>query len=172
MSMDELKLPVALASRKDAFSNLEDALNTLIKQIGDLSQKFGIKSNVRAIDIGRGRVKISRPFFNVPKVVRLSNGELRDDYRSGISAKYLWDNYHNEKSFVFNAQAKIYENTLVEFFVKNFEEIKQSPFFDTFEGNEAEFEDVQWNLNDGTIVSKFRIKHVFCKNLKEIYIEP
>ena len=172
---DEIRIPLSLGNRKDRLSSLEKALNSFFKAVGFVFSIFGDNQTQNLISNRVGLVKVSNEFFNTPKVLKLNgNGKLPSDYRTGLSAKYLYDNYINTKSFVannFKKQRRLFQGVEIPFSFKDYKEVIQNSYFTTNTGKRGKINSLVWSIDADTAEIDYYIEDIYTKNLKEEFIE-
>ena len=175
LGFDEIRQNVALGSRKTELTDLENALNSFFKAVGFLFSTFGDNSTEKLISNRIGFLKISNQFFNIPKILKVnSSGKLTNDSRTGLSAKYLWENYINQKSFVENnykKQRKIQEGVTIPFNFLNYKQIINNSYFTDSQGKKGKILDLLWNIDKDTAEIDYYIEEIYTKNLKEEFYE-
>ena len=165
---DRTDFPVALGSVKDTWSPLEDSLKALFRLFKSASQLLKNSKNIPDFEIGRNRIKISEPYFGVPKLIELKNGSA---VRDKIKARSLWENYHSEKSFVYNAQEKIQTEMRIKFTLADFKKLLRNNRFETADGRRGYFTSLRWRRGSEYALADYRIKDVYCKGLSETITE-
>jgi hypothetical protein len=162
---DRIDLPVALGSVKDSWSELEDALQSFARGLQKARNILGISKNIPDFDIGRNRIKISKPYFGVPKLIEFKNG--KPSAKDKIKAISLWRNYHSERSFVYNAQEKIQTEMKIKFTLNDFKTLLRNNRFETADGRRGYFTSLRWRRGSEYALADYRIKDVYCKGLSE-----
>ena len=171
---DEVNIPMALGTRADKLSALEQGLKVLFFTADILIKLFGGKTFAEKINQHKGSLLISAPSFNTPKLICLVNGVIPSNHRDLLSAKTLFDKYHWYKSFYRNpskAQRLIFENIRVPFIFNNFITTSKNSYFTTIDGKRGKFLSYNWNIGDDSAIASYYIESEYEKNLKETTIE-
>lgn len=172
---DAIRIPCALPTRKNGLTQFEQKLNAVCQIADSIINFFGGNSQLSAYITSRvGMIKVSSDAIQVPKLIKYVNGTIPANYRDIWSAKYLWDTYHNRKSFVQNNWGNQY---------RNFDE-RSIPFgFTGFisllnygsclrqNGDVAEVKQFKWVMSHERAVVDYKVKEIYTKNLKEIFRE-
>lgn len=174
---EKIDIPFGLATRKDDLSRVEELMKFLAGIIDGIINFFGGNSNFEQTIADReGMLKISNRTFRKPKIVPLVGGFIPANHRSIWSALVLYDKYHNERSFVTNAngnQYAIHKDITIPFSFANFLELLQSNFFVTPTGQSGKIENFKFLIDGDKAVVDYRIHEVFATNLIETQItEP
>jgi len=171
--LDEVRLNVALANRKDKFTLLEARLKDLAQLADTVINALGGDSNLASrIKKRLGFIKVGDDSWNLPKVAKLnSNLGLDANHRELWSAKYLWENYHISNSFVFGNQKRLFTDQEIEVCPSDFENLLKNSYFTSNDGV-GKFTKLQKALNSSKAIGDYWIREVYDRNLKEEYIEP
>lgn len=174
--LDQVQIPVALGSRKDGLNDVEKALAIAAGAADDVIGFFGGSSNLRdKITTKIGMLKVSHSIHSVPKLVPLVNGRIPSNHRNRWSAKVLYDNYHNEKSFVannFGNQYELFKDVTVPFGLSEFLQLIKNSFFTTFDGKEGKVDSIKWAIGSDKATMDYRVRETYTKNLIETFVEP
>ena len=169
--IDEVSIPLALGNTKQRLTRLEDlilsfagiaeaAINTLG---GNKDFKSKIKNRVNIL-------KVSNPEHSVAKLLYMEGSSIPANHRDLISAEYLYDNFHNAKSFIennFRRQRLRFENIKVPFNFKDFKELSENPYFITQNGVQGKFERLEWTIDGDYAEASGWIRSLYTKNLVE-----
>lgn len=103
--LEDIKMGVALGSRKDGLNEIENAVKKLAQIADSVVNFFGGNSNLaQKIQNRVGMLRVSQNATNVPKLLYLTeqNGALKmpANYKDFLSAKTMWEDYHVEDSWV------------------------------------------------------------------------
>lgn len=169
----EVRLPIALATRKEQLSTLETSLNSFLEVANSLFSVFGVSNSETPIQARIGMMIISQPFFSVPKMLKMKGSKLDSNYRNVVSAKNIWEKYHSYDSFVTNEkrQRKVYSNIRIPFSFSDYKKITKNSYFTTAEGQKGKFTSLEWIVEGDYAEASFWIEEVYTKNLKEEVIE-
>ena len=167
--LETKKFPVALGNKKTELSALEiafeafiDAANFVLK-IFDKNAAIPIPDRINSL-------KISQPFFNIPKTLKMKGSKLASDSRSGLSAPYLWEQYLNYDSFVranYKRQRKVFENIEIPFSYEDYKKLTKNSYFTTSTGEVGKFTSLTWVIEKDRAEGSFWVEEVYTKNLKE-----
>jgi hypothetical protein len=171
----EKRFPIALGNRKNSMTDLEKGLQSFIKVATSLFSTLGKSQNLKTISDRIGQLKVSQDFFDKPKLLKVLNRKLTNDYRNNLSAKYLWDKYISYNSFISNnykRQRKIYENVVIPFSFLDYQKITENSYFTTFDGKRGKFTNLNWVIESDKAEVSFYIEEIYTRNLKEEIYEP
>lgn len=173
---DRVDIPYDLGNRKNGLNNLEQFALDLFEKIEDFLNFFGSNSNLTNFITQRVGVNmLETDLLHVPKLMKLqSNFRLQANNRTVWSAKYLYDNYHNQGSFVLNNfgyQYYVYKNVRVPFGFTEFNQLTQNSYFSDSNGRLCKLEQIVWNVSQDFALIDYRVKEKYTANLQEVYIE-
>ena len=121
-------------------------------------------------------MKVETNNHTVPKVVYLDeNGRLPADHRDLLGAKYLWDNYINELSFIqnnFRRQRKVYTGIEIPFGWRDFQNLINNSYFVLPDGRRGKVTDIEWIISRDKATLSYWIEEKYTSNLTETFIEP
>ena len=174
--LDLVNLPVALGNRKDSLTGFEKLLAEVAKIFDELSKVFGGNSNLsNQIKNKIGVLKVSSNNHSIPKLLWLEGTKLPKNHRDLLSAKVLWNKYHNEKSFISNnykRQRVYYEGEKIPFGFDDFVKIIDNSYFKDLNGKLGKIVDLEWSMNRDYAIISYWQEEIYTKNLKETFIEP
>lgn len=157
--LEEIRIPLALGTRRDTLSVLDEVLRFFANIVDKVVNLFGGKLDLTGqIDSHRGKLLISSNSFSIPKLVVIQNGVIPQNHRDILSAEALYRNYHYWRSFKNNpqnTQGRIYENIRIPFEFANFIKTNQSPYFTTFEGKRGKFTQLKWSVAKDEAIADF-----------------
>lgn len=172
---DDNSIPLSLGNRKDELSNVEKLVKLLAEIIDGYISFFGGSSNfAQRVENRVGMMKISGRTFRIAKLVNFNGTDLDVNHRDTWSAKYLWDTYKNEVSFVennFGGQWRPYKDIVIPFSFDNLLEVLDNAFCITGDGRSAKFESFLYNQDEQSVVANFRVREIYTKNLGHNFIE-
>lgn len=192
---NEVSIPFALANRKTELTRVEElltsvniALNVLQSAInsitGILNRIPGVNFNQVSIGASfnpsdRLRVmRISNEYTTIPKLLPLTsvNGNLLmpENDRDKLSARFLYENYINEGSFVdnnFGNQYKIYKGVKVPFTLSDFIQLINNSYIYDTDGTPAKVDKISWVIGEDYAEIDYRRQEAYSVNLREIKIE-
>ena len=118
---------------------------------------------------------MEKDLVRVGKLMRLNNQlKLAANQRDNFSAKFLYNNYHNEKSFVLNNygnQYRTFEGQRIIFGYSQFLELVNNNYLTTQNGNSGKITKFAWTIDQDTAITDFRVKQIWTTNLSERTIE-
>lgn len=167
--LETKRIPVALGTKKTELSSLEKALSSFFDAANFVLKVFN-KNSSNPVQDRVNMLKISQPFFNVPKVLKMKGSKLSNDSRSNLSAPYLWNTYLNYDSFVqnnFSRQRKVFEGIEIPFSFEDYKKVKENAYFITENGQRGKFTSLQWIIEADRAEASFWIEEVYTKNLQE-----
>jgi len=173
---DRIDIPYALANRKNELNAFEKLVRQVFEKIDDFINFVGGNGNNAAKITARvGVLKIETDYVNTAKLIKLnSNDRLNPNHRDVWSAKYLYDNYINEGSFILNNygnQHYLYKKVRIPFGTKDFNELINNVYFYDCNGDRAELELIEWDVSKDFALLDYRVPTIWTKNLEETYIE-
>ena len=182
-NLEERAFPVALATRKDSLNGFEKTLKVLASIIdgvvNTISTLFFISgsSNLAASIADKiGIMKVETNNHRVPKVVYLDEtGKMPANHRALLSAKYLWNNYIDEVSFIadnYRRQRKVFTGVEIPFGWSDFQKLINNSYFVTQDGTRGKVTDIEWTISKDRAVISYWIEERYTTNLVETYIEP
>jgi len=128
-------------------------------------------------------LKISQDITKLPKLLACdtiteANAPylvLKNNQRDSLSAKYLYDNFIIDASFVANSyrgQWKLYENISIPFSRSAFVAIGNNNYFQDMNGAVCRMDKVEWEHGKDRAVVSYRVREPYCTNLTETFINP
>ena len=176
-------IPLALGSRKDSLTDLEQAFSTVSGLFDNMINVLTVITNAPPSTLSANfnkrlyALRISEQFTGAPKVLNLAGVaslQLPTNHRDNLSAKALWDKYINKQSFVdnnFGGQYKIFRNIKVPFTLNDFISLKENSYFYDTDGARAKVDKISWKIGDDFAVIDYRKEFVYTRNLVETKIE-
>jgi hypothetical protein len=180
---DEVRIELALGNQKENKNKIEEMLGALYNGINDIANIFGIgvSPTVAAYQHIASALKIQDDQTKMPKLLKcvtinIAGGQykvLANNQRDVCGAKYFYDNYIIDKSFVANnyrAQWRIYENIIIPFSRSSFVAIGNNNYFYNSDGDVCRMEKITWEHDKDKAVATYRIRKPYDTNLKETII--
>jgi hypothetical protein len=176
-------IPLALGSRKDSLTDLEQAFSVVSGLFDSMIDVLTVITNAPPSTLSANfnkrlyALRISEQFTGAPKVLNLAGVaslQLPTNHRDNLSAKALWDKYINKQSFVdnnFGGQYKIFRNIKVPFTLNDFISLKENSYFYDTDGARAKVDKISWKIGDDFAVIDYRKEFVYTRNLVETKIE-
>ena len=172
--LNEVRIPLSLGNRKEGLTSLENALNSFITTANNLFGVFGASNTFPLLTKRVGLLKVSTQFFNNPKILKVKSSKLPTDYRTGLSAKYLYDNYINYDSFVQNnykRQRKVYQGVTIPFSYSDYKKVLNNSYFTTNQGKNGKITSLNWTIESDKAEIDFYIEEIYTRNLTEEFYE-
>lgn len=173
---EKVEIPYALGNRKAGLNEFEKFARKVLRAVDDFVNYFGGNADGEgSINARIGYLKLETDYVHVPKLMKMdsSNRLLLND-RNTWSAKYLYNNYHNEDSFVLNNfgnQYYLYTNVRVPFGFEEFNQLTQNSYFYNQNGDICKLKQISWNVSKDFALIDYRVKTKYTSNLVESYIE-
>lgn len=175
--LDRVNIPYALGNRKNELSGAENTILEVAKTIDTLTSSsfFGKRTNFASQIRGKkGMLIVSQNNHSVPKLLYMPGSRIPSNHRDELSAKALWDNYHNEKSFIFDnfkKQRKVFTGEQIPFGFDDFSKLIKNSYFRE-NGKLSKVTKLEWNMSNDTAVIDYWQQEIYTKNLKETFVEP
>lgn len=176
--LEQVRIPLALGTRRDKLSVFETTAKVLFFTFDLIIKLFGGKTIGESINEGRGRLLISHNSFSTAKLIYLdSSGTIPKNHRGYLSARALYNNYHNWRSFKTNpeyAQKLIFKNIKIPFGFSDFIKTQKFSNFTTKSGTEGRFRNLKWHMSKDFAVAEYEVyqQYVNPDLLIETFIEP
>lgn len=168
-------------------------INAILKFIEDLNSKLsviGININLdlpeieeiedpkldELIDNRLGMMNLEKDYFQVPKFVLLDVNDSDDKTKlaasnqTQVNANYLWENFHQSKSFkpsAVSAQRILKEYTNVEMNLTEFQQVLTEGLAKLPNGTVCDVTSCKWNPSDRLATFSIEIRQLYTNNLKE-----
>lgn len=172
---ETIEFQVALGNRKNELNALENVLSRLAGIVDSVVNTLGGSSNLSSsIKNKIGVLKVSQNDYSIQKVLALRGGRLPVNHRDILSAKYLYDTYINESSFVannFGGQKTVYPGVRIPFGLNDFLKLINNSYGRDGDDNIIKFTKIEWNIDADFATADFYVKEAHSKNLKEEFIE-
>lgn len=170
----DVKFGVCLGNRKDDLSGFENYLYDVAVSFDKVLSFFGKSSNFAGkIKSTIGIMVVGNNNYMKPKVVKL-NKSNRLVPRSEWSAKYIYETYYRNGSFVYNnwyGQKRLYESE-IPFGLDDFMKTITNSYCTDVNGKVIKIEYLKYNFDKDKAMVKYYIREPYTKNLKETYVEP
>ena len=185
--VDRLTIPLALGNNKETKNYIETAVGSiifLVKSIANLIPGVSAGAFLDAYSHIKQALKVSEEVWSVPKLIttttiQLENKDykiLENNHRDKLSAKYLYNNYLKNGSFVSdggrNQWVSLANEISVPFGFSNFVELLESNFMKDQEGEDVRIESVKWIISQDRATVAYRKRQQYDKYLIEEFIEP
>lgn len=180
--LSEVRMPFALADRKDELTEVETALRGMLAFIDGLVNFFGGNSNLaNQIDTRIGMMSLSADTISVEKLLIIDNEEIPSAYSDQLHAIDMWG-FHCLNSFVptpdpYNGnklvhnQHHVYTGVKVNFCYQDYLALLNSnKFYDKY-GRIGTMLLLKWNVFLGTAEIDYKIKELHSKNLTLVFSE-
>jgi len=175
--LDSVRIPVGLANRKNELNNTEKFLATLLGAIDELVEFIGFSSD-QASEVTRrvGMLLFEKEMISTPRLMRLNNSNKLDaNHRDKWSARYLYENFHVEKSFVGNnyaGQYRVFQDIKIPFGFSDLLKVLNNSYFTTNQGAQGKILSLQYQMDKDFAIATYRVQEIFTRNLKQTLIEP
>jgi len=174
-NLDETRFNLALGNRKDELTDIEEALELLASAADKIINLFGGNFSLAGAIQGRkGMLKQWNNIHNLAKLIVIENSRLPKNHRDQLSARHLWEEYHNYKSFVendFEKQRKIYTDVGIGFGLEDFLTLIDNNYFTTADGRTGKITKFTWNVSKDSAKADFWIENKYTENLQQTLIE-
>ena len=175
-NLTRVDIPLALGNRKESLNGFEQSLASLANLFDSVASIFGGRPNLaKKIKNKVGVLQVSNNNHTVPKLLWMNGNRLPSNQRNLLSAKTLWDKYHNYNSFVdngFGKQRVYYENEVVPFGLSSFVQLLNNSYFRDEFGRVGKIVDLEWNMDKDFATLSYWVQQPYTNNLKETFIEP
>lgn len=177
--LDEVRMGVCLASRKDKAYGIENFIKDMAAAMDGIINLFGGSGTYEAkCKDSIGLMIIGVNNYAKPKVVKC-NGGMRLVDRDNWSAKYIYETYYKGKSFVETinsipnyGQKKIYKNVRIPFGMDDYINLISNSYITDSEGKQGKVMSLKWRFSADVADIDYFIREAYTKNLTETFIEP
>ena len=174
---DRIDIPYQLPTRKAGLSPTEKTFLGLFQIIDSLVNLFGGNSQLaQKITARIGMLKMETDYVYVPMILKLNTSlKMSASYRDTWSAKYLWDTYLNERSFVannFGGQWRDKTANGIGFGLSDFVALTNNAYFYNDENVKSRARKISWKIASDSANFDYSVNEAYTKNLKEITFEP
>lgn len=173
--LDENKMTVSLANRKDELNGLENTIKDLASFMDEVVNTFGGSSDLAGgIEAKVGVLKVSDNSHSVSKLVYLSGGKIPQNHRDLFSAKVLYQKYYNYKSFVqnnFGRQRLVYQSVKIPFGLTSFLQLIDNSYFYDNQNRLGKIINIDWAIMKDYAIVDYWIQEIYAPNLKETFLE-
>lgn len=173
---ERISLPVCLGNRKEGLTNLEKAIKAVASLADKLIKLFGGNSSLaNKVQAKVGLLKVAQENWSLPKVVKLDSNLRVPSSRSVWSAKYLYENFYQYKSFVlngYNYQRRIFIDKEIPLCIEDYNKLIENSYFVTDSGALGKFTSLEMEVDTNKAVASYWIEEIFDENLNESYVEP
>ena len=173
---DESRIPCALPNRKDKLSFLEEKVLEVAQVIDGVVNFFGGSSNNAARIKSRvGLLKVTGDNIDVAKLMLLNSGgafgyTIPTNHRNILNAKYLWNNYVSDRSFVAHGkrgQKQLFKDLKIPFGFSDFLQLINNSYCTTQTGQQAKIERIAWSFDQDFAIVDGWIREPYTNNLTE-----
>lgn len=173
--LDSIKIPMSLGVRKDGYTEIERSLIALTNVVDGFLGLFGASTGLSSKLKNRaGLIRQGTRFHSIPQLVLLEGDRVPKDYRNRLSAKYLYENYINQKSLIANnffEQTIVFDDAVRPMDLAGFKEAIKNKYFTLSDGRQAEFNSIVWTFDSTQAVVDYEVHEVYTKNLRETGFE-
>ena len=173
-NLGQVRLPFALASRKNDLTIVEKALKDMAQTVDKTVNTLGGNSSLSSKISNRiGMMVLTADTTSVDKVLIIDNEVIPAGVN--IKARDLW-NYHLVDSFApildpitgqtIHNQYKVYENVTIPFCSNDWYSLINNNKFTTPSGDIGEITDIEWDVYNEKATINYKIKYLYTNNLK------
>jgi hypothetical protein len=170
----EVRLPFALATRKNELTTIENTLKFFLQAIDKTVNALGGSSSLGSSITNRiGMMVLTADTTSTDKILRMENEVMPAGLR--LKALELWD-FHLINSFVPNFdpitnqivhnQFKVYKNVTIPFCVEDWNALTNNNKFIAPDGSIGEISDIEWDIYNEKATINYKIKYLYSTNLK------
>lgn len=175
--LDRIDFPICLPNSKNKRSVLEELVFNMAKFCDNLSKVIGQKSNFAGnFDSAVNNIlMVSSNNWVLPKLVPLKGKNVPSNHREICSAKYLYQKYHQGKSFVVGdklGQKINYDNIDIPFNIRDLKDTLNTGAFILPDGRKARFKELTFLVGQDTANVNIEVQEPYTDRLKEYYYEP
>jgi hypothetical protein len=180
---DEVRIELSLGNQKEKKNYIETVLSTMISGINYIANLLGVgvPATISAYQHISKALKLQDDQTKMPKLLRCESittagatyKVLTNSHRDNCGAKYFYDNYIIDKSFVsnnFRAQWRIYENIVIPFSRSSFVALGNNNYFYNSDGDVCRMEKLTWEHDKDKATCTYRVRKPYDTNLKETII--
>lgn len=191
---EQIRIPYALAVRKDALDDLIDLFTTTSQQFQQAKDTILFYFNqvqsilgssfpalalfTQTIANRTGCMKVENHFFSIPKIVYLeSDNRIPVNYSTIVGAVALSNNYHSYKSFVpgvrnpsnpADTNAKdVYTDVTIPMGIDQFNQLITNSYFTTVNGDIGKFTSIKWKKDRDKALTSFWVQSQWAVNIEE-----
>lgn len=183
----------ALITASNSIISIVNAIGDIIDTLGNILDFFGIDNNLEGpnvqplqyVNFGAivndriGMLMLENDSVLVPKALLIERGseprknKIYADHKTYLSAKYLWDNYHNINSFVPtsqnpNANQWKIKTVNVRFSLSDFLLVKNNNRIFDSQGRKCLIDSLKWNPWNNYATITYRVNELYTSNLKQV----
>jgi hypothetical protein len=180
---DEVRIELSLGNQKEKKNYIETVVSVMISGINYIANLLGasVPATISAYQHISKALKIQDDQTKMAKLLRCESitvagstyKVLTNSQRDNCGAKYFYDNYIIDKSFVSNnyrAQWRIYENIVIPFSRSSFVAIGNNNYFYNSDGEVCRMEKLTWEHDKDKATATYRVRKPYDTNLKETVI--
>jgi hypothetical protein len=182
---DEISVPWALGNQKETRNLIEEVVSGISTLFAAIANLFGIPvpKYLSAYKHISKALKISQDITKLPKLISCdtiteANAPylvLKNSQRDKVSAKYLYDNYINDASFVANSyrgQWRLYDGISIPFSRSAFVALGNNNYFQDMNGDLCRMDKIEWEHGKDRAIASYRVRVPYTTNLTETFINP
>lgn len=173
---EDTRIPMALPTRKDQLSPVETVLAVLAAIVDGVINFFGGNSNFAGQILSRvGIMKVTGEEIQTGKLIPFQQGGFYDinipaNHRQIWSAKYLWNTYVSNDSFVlhnYRGQKWQFEELRIPFGFEDFLQVINNSYCITQAGEPAKIERLAWEFDSDYALISGWVRKPYTRNLEE-----
>lgn len=168
--LKEVAIPMALATRKDNLTTIEQVLKGIVTVLDALTGQLGNGNSLSGKIKNRvGAMNLSSKLINTDKVVVMAGTRLTKEQHEYTGAAILWEKYHSIESFVpingVHNQYYLYKEQPIKFCFKDFVSLANGNNVQTQTGERAEIETLEWDVLANKATITYRVNRLYDLNL-------
>jgi len=178
-NLGEVRLPFALASRKNDLTVVEKALKEMAQSVDKAINQLGGNSSLASKITKRiGMMVLTADTISTDKLMRIDNEVIPAGFK--LQASDLWD-FHKINSFVpildsktgqnIHNQYKVYTGVTIPFCSEDWQLLTKNNKFIAPDGSIGEISDIEWDVYNEKATINYKIPYLYTNNLKLSYNE-
>ena len=161
---EPVNIPYQLGSRKERLNPLEALLNEFFGTVESVLSVFGQSFNSRFTD-KIGALKVSTNNWTLPILIPLQGSKVASNPRQKLSSKYLWENYHFDKSPLFEGRQRLlFESVEIPFGMADFIKLINNSYIGNIKGKVI---NIDWNINSDTATIDYYQEFLYTDRIRE-----
>lgn len=182
--LDQVQIKWALGTEKKDLNLIEQFFSSVVSVLEDLAGLFGqnIGGLIAAYANIKQALKLSQDQTQVPKLLACQTGAfsggsflvLKNNHRSELCAKAIWNNWLYDKSFVsanYRNQWQLFTDIKIPFGFSDYNLLRQNNYFIAPTGEVCRMDSIKWEINSDFALASYRVRKPYDKNLQEIFYE-
>ena len=173
-NLGEVRLPFALATRKNELTEVEKVIKFFAQTIDKTVNALGGNSNLGATVTNRvGMMVLSADTTGADKILLMNNEQIPST--GNITAKELWD-FHILNTFapaidpltgqIVHNQHKMFTGVTIPFCAEDWQKLTKNNKFIAPDGSIGEISDIEWDVYNEKAKINYKIKYLYTNNLE------